>query len=350
MEINFFHQSLKQGKRILFSLVIIGAISLVSYNLLTPTGISRSPSETLVKELEYQNFLSTYSKFYLSDNEYEARFKIFQENTELIRKHNQAAQDWVLGINEFSDMTSEEFKNLFLLNSLGRTPKFSSVQINPDQVPNTINWVSAGAVTPVKTQGNCGSHWAFSAVGAVEGVWKIAGHPLIELSVQQVIDCSEDQGNEGCNGGFMDYAFDYLISNNGITSEAIYPYVANDDGDCQPSSINRTVASISSYVNVQANSSAALLAAIAKQPVSVAVEADLLIWQHYQGGVVSRNCGTLLDHGALAVGYDLTSNPPYYLVKNSWGASWGEKGYIKLAVIDGPGVCGIQIEPSYPVV
>lgn len=147
----------------------------------------------------------------------------------------------------------------------------------------------------------------------------------------------------------MDNAFQYIMAN-GITSEATYPYTART-GVCNKSLASQTVAKISNYKDVTPQSASALEAAIAQQPVSVAVEADQAAWQLYSGGVVSSNCGTNLDHGVLAVGYNLGANPPYYIVKNSWGASWGMAGYIQIAITgDGPGVCGIQLEPSYPIV
>ena len=180
-------------------------------------------------------------------------------------------------------------------------------------------------------------------------MWKISGHALQDLSAQQLIDCSGHQGNDGCDGGLMDYAFEYVMANKGLTSSANYPYVANDFGDCQQALANQTVSNITNYTDITPNSSSALLAAVALQPVSAAVEADQAIWQFYNGGVISRNCGTLLDQGVLVVGYNLAGTPPYYIVKNSWGARWGEAGYIRLAIIDGAGVCGIQVEPSYPI-
>jgi KDEL-tailed cysteine endopeptidase len=171
---------------------------------------------------------------------------------------------------------------------------------------------------------------------------------LPSLSEQQLVDCSGPEGNQGCNGGLMDQAFQYIIDNKGITSEAAYPYTAQD-GTCKK---NVTpVATITGFTDVPASSEAALETAIVQQPVSVAVEADQDCFQFYSGGVMTASCGTNLDHGVLAVGYGTDSGSDYYKVKNSWGASWGEKGYIRLgrgSKFNPSGQCGIQLMASYP--
>ena len=149
----------------------------------------------------------------------------------------------------------------------------------------------------------------------------------------------------------MDYAFQYIIDNKGITTEAAYPYTAAD-GTCQAKG-KPVAATLSGFKDVTPNSETALLTAIVQQPVSVAVEADQSVFQFYSGGVMDSSCGTQLDHGVLAVGYGTTGGKDYYKVKNSWGADWGMKGYILLgrgATFNPSGQCGIQMDPSYPVV
>jgi C1A family cysteine protease len=235
--------------------------------------------------------------------------------------------------------------------SLRSISSSSFAPLNTTALPTSVDWSAKGAVTPIKNQEQCGSCWAFSTTGSVEGAWFLAKGELVSLSEQQLVDCSGPEGNQGCNGGLMDYAFEYIIKNKGITTEAAYPYTAAD-GTCQAAG-KPVEATLSGYKDVSPNSETALLTAIAQQPVSVAVEADQSVFQFYSGGVMDSACGTALDHGVLAVGYGTDTGKDYYKVKNSWGADWGEKGYIRLgrgAKFNPSGQCGIQMDPSYPVV
>jgi KDEL-tailed cysteine endopeptidase len=185
----------------------------------------------------------------------------------------------------------------------------------------------------------------------VEGAWFLSKGSLVSLSEQQLVDCSQAEGNQGCNGGLMDQAFQYIIDNKGITTEAAYPYTATD-GTCAAKG-KPVAATLSGFKDVAANNELALETAIVQQPVSVAVEADQSVFQFYSGGVMDSACGTQLDHGVLAVGYGTDAGKEYYKVKNSWGADWGMKGYILLgrgAKFNPSGQCGIQMQASYPVV
>jgi KDEL-tailed cysteine endopeptidase len=163
------------------------------------------------------------------------------------------------------------------------------------------------------------------------------------------MDCSSGYGNYGCYGGLMNNAFQYIIANKGITTEANYPYVAASQY-CDNVKAAKIASKISSYMNVSPNSQGSLMGGVAQQPVSVAVEADQPAWQSYSGGVVTQNCGTSLNHGVLAVGYSVTTSPPYWIVKNSWGSGWGNAGYIYIGMTSGPGICGINMMASFPVV
>jgi len=212
-----------------------------------------------------------------------------------------------------------------------------------DFVGDSLNWVTKGAVTPIKDQGQCGSCWAFSATGAIEGAVFVAGKGLTSVAEQQLVDCAGAQGNQGCNGGLMDYAFDYVIANKGIGSEASYKYTARD-GTCKkvPS-----VSTISGYKDVATNEGA-LMTALLAQPVAIAIEADQSCFQFYHTGVLDdASCGTNLDHGVLLVGFDTdaSSGKDYWLVKNSWGLSWGDKGYIKF--VRGKNQCGLTLAASF---
>jgi C1A family cysteine protease len=304
---------------------------------------------------DFESWAALHGKQYATPEERLVRQYYFTKNVYAIENHKSATV--LLGINKFADVSQEEFSARYL----GYRPSmraFTQEDSHTDDIslPESVDWVAAGAVTGVKNQGQCGSCWSFSTTGSVEGAWFLKTGDLISLSEQQLVDCSGPEGNQGCNGGMMDQAFEYIIKNGGICSETAYPYTASQ-GSC--ASINTStpctsVAHISSYVDVHPKNDTALMIAVAQQPVSVAVEADGLDWQFYMGGVVTDACGSNLDHGVLVVGYgtDATAGD-FWKVKNSWGPEWGEQGYIRIgrgAKFDPSGECGILLDPSYPVV
>lgn len=226
--------------------------------------------------------------------------------------------------------------------------------------PASVDWVSGGAVTPVKNQGNCGSCWSFSATGALEGVYKVKTGTLKSYSEQELVSCDTGGifGDKGCNGGLMDNAFKWVKNNVGLCLESAYPYTSGttgENGACNAhAACDDKTLKLTGYTDVQTNSDTALEAAIALNPTSVAIQANQPAFQLYKSGVLTGTCGANLDHGVLAVGYgtDATGGA-YYKVKNSWGATWGEAGYIRIArggtYNSGKGQCGILSgPPSYP--
>ncbi len=282
------------------------------------------------------------------------RESVFNKNVLKIVEHNAGNSSWTMSVNKFADLTAEEFKGLYVGGFKAPKKSLRRAAVGPFNTtanPTSVDWTTKGAVTPIKNQEQCGSCWAFSTTGSVEGAWFLSKGSLVSLSEQQLVDCSQAEGNQGCNGGLMDQAFQYIIDNKGITTEAAYPYTAQD-GTCQAKG-KPVAATLSGFKDVAANSETALETAIVQQPVSVAVEADQSVFQFYSGGVMDSACGTQLDHGVLAVGYGVDTGKEYYKVKNSWGADWGEKGYIRLgrgAKFNPSGQCGIQMVASYPVV
>lgn len=226
--------------------------------------------------------------------------------------------------------------------------------------PSSIDWVSNGAVSPVKNQGQCGSCWSFSTTGALEGAYFVTYGTLPSFSEQQLVDCDTLRNggkDHGCNGGLMDNAFSWIKHNGGLCSEANYPYVSGTTttgGSCNTTCNVITNSDVSGWVDVPHKSDDEMMNAVAQQPVSVAIEADQQSFQLYKSGVFIGDCGTNLDHGVLVVGYGTdSSGNDYYRIKNSWGTTWGDEGYIYIGrgseYNNGQGQCGVLLQASYPL-
>ncbi|PPR99043.1 hypothetical protein GOBAR_AA21634 [Gossypium barbadense] len=281
---------------------------------------SRSVPEVSMSD-RFEQWVSSYSRLYQDAAEKEKRFQIFKENMEYIEYHNADDQQKVQARYE-----------------------------NVSAVPSSMDWRKKGAVTGIKDQGQCGCCWAFSAVAAMEGISKLKTGTLISLSEQELVDCDVNGEDQGCNGGLMDDAFEFIISNKGLTTETNYPY-EGVDGSCNKKKSANHAAKITGFEDVPSNSESALLKAVANQPVSVAIDAGGSDFQHYKSGVFTGECTTFLDHGVTTVGYgEAEDGTKYWLVKNSWGTSWGEDGYIRMQrdIDAAEGLCGIAMEASYP--
>ncbi|KAJ1462001.1 cysteine proteinase [Pelagophyceae sp. CCMP2097] len=292
-----------------------------------------------------------------------ARFGIWCLKDDEIRAHNEAKSPYKLGHNQFSHLTHDEFAADRKLGVHSTYAKFATAfkgfkhsalrlqrDANATDVPESVDWATQGAVTPVKDQGQCGSCWAFSTTGSMEGAYFYKNKVLKSFSEQMLVDC--DRNDEGCNGGLMDNAFDWLQQNGGICSEDDYPYSSGlslATSYCRASCAKVAGTVPTTYTDVK-SSDAALMAAVAQQPVSVAIEADQASFQSYSSGVLTRACGTSLDHGVLVVGYGTLDGVDYWKVKNSWGPAWGQEGYILLArgIAQAGGQCGILSAASYP--
>ncbi|KAG5230857.1 cysteine proteinase RD21a [Salix suchowensis] len=271
-----------------------------------------------------------------------------------IDQHNSENRTYTVGLNRFADLTNEEYRSMYLGTRTGHKKRLSKTSDRyaprvDDSLPDSVDWRKEGAVAEVKDQGGCGSCWAFSTIAAVEGVNKIVTGDLIVLSEQELVDCDKSY-NEGCNGGLMDYAFEFIINNGGIDTEDDYPYLGRD-GKCDTFRKNARVVSIDSYEDVPVNDETALTKAVANQPISVAIEAGGRSFQFYESGIFTGQCGTNLDHGVAAVGYGTEKGKDYWIVRNSWGKSWGESGYLRMErnIASPAGKCGIAVEPSYPI-
>jgi cathepsin L len=327
---------------------IIFAVALLA--LLSVASASAYSSETM--STLWGAWKSIHKKQY-SVFEESHRFAIFQHNLEKIVQLNAENNGVKFAINQFSDLTAAEFKAKYATGGRYQpevnSEEFLEYPIN-GALPDTVDWRNKGAVTPVKDQGQCGSCWTFSATGVLEGFYFVNSGKLVPLSEQQIVDCATDAG-QGCNGGWPYLAIDYAAKY-GLESEEDYPYSATDE-TCKYDA-SKAIKVCSGHKMVTPRSSDQLKAALVNNPVSVCIEADQSVFQFYSSGVISTGCGANIDHAVLAVGYQKVGALEAFIVKNSWGSSWGSDGYVYISTIQqlnsGKGACGILYQPVVPVV
>jgi C1A family cysteine protease len=309
------------NKSLIVALIVLGAASVYLYSLESATS----------EVYSFEQYKREFSKHYTKEGEEQYRKNIFLRNIIKIQEHNANPKNtYTMGVNQFTDLSQAEFEAIYLTLQLPKRSynTFESVQAVPNR---DIDWTVDGKVTPVKNQGSCGSCWAFSATAALESHILIEKGETVSLSEQQLVDCSRTYGNQGCNGGWMDSAFEYA-HDHGLTTTSAYPYIARD----QACKIDTGSYKVKQIFDVEGGCND-LANALDKRPISVAVDAT--VWSPYKSGILS-NCAKNVNHGVLLVG----STDAYWKIKNSWGATWGDNGYIRIAQGD---TCAVCQYPSY---
>lgn len=334
--------------RISSFLILFLSMCLISTLALTSPGLDEVASRTL-----FEVWKAQHGREYASTEEEEYRYSIFISNHQSIQDYNSAHTKTTLALNQFADLTNDEFATLMssgvnkeslLKAHREKAPKMLSTE----SIPDYVNWVQAGYVTPIKNQAQCGGCWAFAAAASMESFYALTGGPLTSFSAQELIDCVGTC--DGCNGCANLYNALQWTSTYGIESWDSYPF-EGQQGSCQYSQ-GQVISRNSGYENVAENNMDQFLAAIAQQPVNVGIEASQNVFQFYSTGVIGSDCGNEIDHAVTAVGYGSYNGENVYLIKNQWGTTWGQEGYGFISanpdVNGGSGVCGILSCPVYP--
>lgn len=300
----------------------------------------------------FRDFLGKYPKDYdQGSEEWEARLKIFSHNVVLIRAHNAAEHSWKMAVNQWADLTAEEMQ----AHMHGFKPSDRKRQVSAGMLtgvlPNSVDWRTKGVVNGILNQYQCGACWAFSAAASVESAWALKHGALVNVSEQELVDCSGKYGNEGCQGGSMDQAFEYIGNKSKLCSGNDYKYSAQT-GFCFSDECQHDIGvRLSGFVDLPFGNETQLQAAVATVGVvSVGIQANQTGFQFYKSGVFDGECGRALDHAVALVGYEVDpiSNNGYWLLRNSWGKAWGEEGYMRLTL--GKNLCGVADAASYPLV
>jgi cathepsin L len=304
------------------------------------------------QEFEFVQYMAEYGKSYADVEEYNLRFALWQKWDAEIKELNANQTTSVHSHNHISDWTAVERTGLTGMKNVRKNAEYDAemprlTAAANQALPSSVNWVTVtpAKVNPVQDQGQCGSCWAFSATASQESSLAISSGTLYKFSEQNYVSCSFLQGNLGCNGGMYGRAWNYAKTHP-VMYETAYPYTSGTtmkSGSCTYDA-TQGHGGVSSFFSVGTDNTS-IMTAIVQMPVSIAIEADTVYFQSYTSGVLTdaAACGTTLDHAVVAVGYGTDPTyGPYYLVRNSWSASWGDQGYVKLAQLPAPGMCGMN--------
>ncbi|KAK7280707.1 hypothetical protein RJT34_25774 [Clitoria ternatea] len=345
---------------LLFAAVATAAIAAIAddddilIQQVVPEAEAEAEDHLLNAEHHFASFKSRFGKSYATQEEHDYRFGVFKSNLRRAKLHAKLDPSAVHGVTKFSDLTPSEFRRQYLgLKPLRLPANAKKAPILPtNNLPKNFDWREKGAVTGVKDQGSCGSCWSFSTTGALEGAHFLSTGKLVSLSEQQLVDCDhvcdpEERGScdSGCNGGLMNNAFEYILQSGGIQREEDYPYTGRDRGSCKFDK-SKIAATVSNYSVVSLDEDQIAANLVKNGPLAVGINAAYM--QTYMGGVSCPYiCGKHLDHGVLLVGYGEAGfapirfkEKPYWIIKNSWGESWGDHGYYKIC--RGRNVCGVD--------
>jgi len=355
MQQSFIPSEKKSSNKKVLLLAALGVVATVGVLFAV---FNSSPATQLAEVNGVESFIAEafakwqvkYNKMYSTSEEATYRLRVFRDNFYTVKSiTDEGNSEFTVSLNLMADLTKAEFMARYIAGPIDESRE-RNVKPFPKSNADSVDWRTQGAVNPVKNQKACGSCWAFSANGALEGLYKIKKNQLLDFSEQELVDCSTSYGNMGCNGGLMTYSFEYTRDNQ-ITVTGEYPYEAKDR-QCRSEGTTRYTVN-QGFTDVAANDENDLQGAVEGQPTSVAVQADSSVFQFYSSGVItSTSCGTNLNHGILAVGFDNKHSTPHWICKNSWGATWGDQGYVRIkknvSGQKGAGICGIAKMNTVP--